>query len=84
MDEVFQTLKPWIRHVHFHDGVTHMEKLVFKPVGEGEIDHRRAVELLKLDKYDGYLSGEWYAWEPYEEHLPRELATIKRLAHNVS
>ena len=27
--------------------------------------------------YQGYLSGEWIGWEPYDVHLPRELATMK-------
>ena len=76
-DEAFDILRPWIRHVHFHDGVTVEGKLSLSPVGEGEIDHRRAVELLQAASYDGYLSGEWIRWEPWEAHLPRELATMK-------
>jgi sugar phosphate isomerase/epimerase len=77
MDQAFEALRPWIRHVHFHDG-TVQEPLEMAPIGEGGIDHKRAVELLKKCDYDGYLSGEWIKWQPYEEHLPRELATMKR------
>ena len=77
MDQAFEALRPWIRHVHFHDG-TVQEPLELAPIGEGGIDHKRAVELLKKCAYDGYLSGEWIKWQPYEEHLPRELATMKR------
>ena len=34
--------------------------------------------------YDGYISGEWINWEdPYEVHLPRELATLKRYESEV-
>ena len=75
IDESFETLKPWIRHLHLHDGgedggLAHM--------GDGVIDHRRAIELLlTLDRFDGFLSGEWIDWEPYEVHLPRELAVLK-------
>ena len=76
MDEAFNALKPWIRHVHFHDGSK--DKMEQTPIGKGAIDHQRAVELLKSIQYDGYLSGEWINWEPYEDHLPRELATMKR------
>jgi sugar phosphate isomerase/epimerase len=47
------------------------------PIGQGSIDHRKALELLKSIDYQGFLSGEWIAWEPYEIHLPRELATLK-------
>lgn len=80
MDQAFQTLKPWIRHVHFHDGGTTEGKWGLVPVGKGDIDHRRAVQLLQSIGYDGFLSGEWIGWEPYETHLPRELATMKRYA----
>ncbi|MCL5996311.1 MAG: sugar phosphate isomerase/epimerase [Chloroflexi bacterium] len=77
MDQAFQILKPWIRHVHIHDGLKRLDQVVLKPIGQGEIDHRRAVELLRDAHYDGYVSGEWIDWEPYETHLPRELATMK-------
>lgn len=80
IEESWATLKPWVRHVHFHDGITLPDgKLVMKPIGEGVIDHRKAVQILKSEKYPGHLSGEWIRWEPYETHLPRELAAIKRL-----
>jgi len=78
LDRAFEILKPWIRHVHFHDGVESEGAEKLTPIGEGEIDHRRALELLRTIPYDGYLSGEWIEWEPYEVHLPRELATMKR------
>lgn len=82
MEGAFNTLKPWIRHVHFHDGLARLDQLVFKPVGEGDIDHRCAVELLMSAGYDGYLSGEWMDWEPYEIHLPREIAAMKQYEQN--
>lgn len=78
MDSAFEALKPWIRHVHCHDGVWSEDgkpKLV--PIGQGRIDHRRALELLKGIDYDGFVSGEWIGWRPYPEHLPSELATLK-------
>jgi len=75
IDESFETLKPWIGHLHIHDGVGEGVQLV--PIGQGEIDHRRAVELLLGIGYRGFVSGEWIGWEPYEVHLPRELATLK-------
>jgi sugar phosphate isomerase/epimerase len=77
MAEAYETLKPWIRHVHFHDGVTEGDKLSMVPIGTGDIDHATAVKLLLELGYDGYLSGEWINWTPWEEHLPRELATMK-------
>lgn len=85
IEESYATLKPWIRHVHFHDGITLPDgTLVMKPIGEGAIDHRAAVRILKSEKYAGHLSGEWIRWEPYETHLPRELAAMKRLEQEVS
>jgi len=79
MDEAYEILEPWIQYVHIHDGSADLRQLTFKAIGEGDIDHRRALELLAENGYDGYLSGEWINWEPYEIHLPRELATMKKL-----
>lgn len=77
--ESFATLKPWIRHLHIHDGITRDGKLVLKPIGQGAIDHRAAIALLKTISYGGFISGEWIDWEPCETHLPRELAALKAL-----
>ena len=77
MDSAFETVRPWIRHVHFHDGAKD-GSTALAPIGEGVIDHKRAVELLMSLPYDGFLSGEWINWDdPYEVHLPRELATMR-------
>ena len=76
MDDAFAALKPYIRHLHIHDGPADASGLA--PIGTGDIDHRRALQLLATIGYDGFLSGEWINWEPYEIHLPRELATMKR------
>lgn len=82
MDQAFETLKPWIRHLHVHDASKGTDKLV--PIGEGAYDHRRVIELLPSISYDGYISGEWINWDdPYEIHLPRELATLKRYEREV-
>lgn len=82
MDQAFAALKPWVKHLHIHDGrevtVDGKTKNELVPIGTGIIDHRRALELLKTINYDGYISGEWINWEPFETHLPRELATMKR------
>ncbi len=77
IDESFRALGPWIRHVHVHDQDVPNGDLA--PIGTGFVDHRRAVELLHSIDYDGFVSGEWINWsDPYESHLPRELATLKR------
>lgn len=76
IDQSFEILKPWIKHLHIHDASKETGKLV--PIGEGFIDHQRAIELLMTIPYDGYISGEWINWEdPYSVHLPRELTTLK-------
>lgn len=80
MDEAFEILKPWIRHLHIHDCIGKD----LAPIGSGEIDHRRALELLKSINYAGFLSGEWINWEPWETHLPRELQTMKRYEQELS
>jgi sugar phosphate isomerase/epimerase len=81
VENSYKTLKPWIQHLHVHDGkVDAAGKMQLAPIGTGAIDHKRGIELLKADKYAGFLSGEWIEWESYETHLPRELATLKKYA----
>jgi sugar phosphate isomerase/epimerase len=75
MAGAFAILRDWIRHVHIHDGTG--SGITFIPIGTGCIDHRRALECLDSIGYCGHLSGEWINWEPYDIHLPRELATMK-------
>ncbi len=78
IDEAFAAIGPWVRHCHFHDGKEVEGRFRLCPVGEGVVDHRRAVELLRGAGYEGFLSGEWINWEDgWEEHLPRELARIR-------
>lgn len=77
MTSAFETLQPWIQHIHVHDGSIRLDKLEMLPIGTGDIDHLLAIELLHGAGYNGYLSGEWINWEPYEVHLPRELAQLE-------
>lgn len=77
MDRAFEALQPWIKHVHFHDGVKDGERVNLVPIGEGMVDHQRAVELLAGMGYADSLSGEWINWKPYDEFLGSELATMK-------
>jgi sugar phosphate isomerase/epimerase len=75
IEESFEVLRPWIRYVHMHDGIG--SNVTFVPIGTGDIDHKRAIELLLSAEYEGHVSGEWINWEPYDIHLPRELNTMK-------
>lgn len=78
MTDAFEILRPWIKHVHFHDGVTEPDNsATLTPIGWGDIDHRTAVQLLKDDNYTDFLSGEWINWEDFEIHLPREINTMR-------
>lgn len=79
MEEAHAAVGPWVRHVHFNDGENRDGRMTYLPIGEGIVDHRKALELLAADGYGGYLSGEWIKWQPPEEHLPRERATMKKL-----
>ncbi len=83
MDEAFEALRPWIRHLHIHDGAgdSHLE---LRPIGAGIYDHRRVLQLLKSIRFQGYLSGEWIKWsDPWDVHLPREIETLRRLEREI-
>lgn len=77
IQNAFQELKKWIKHVHIHDGLRDAKGFRFTPISEGGVDHADAISLLRNCGYDGFISGEWIAWEPYDVHLPRELAKLK-------
>jgi sugar phosphate isomerase/epimerase len=80
MREAHEILRPWIRHVHVHDGVDNDQgAFEFRTIGEGIADHKSALQCLKDAGYSGYLSGEWIGWEPHEVHLPRELKILKQM-----
>lgn len=79
-----EMLRPWIRHVHMHDATSDPQRLEFRPMGEGDFDHRLILSMLRADGYDGYLSGEWIDWEPGEIHLPRELTRMREYEHELA
>lgn len=72
----YHTLSPWIRHVQMHDGLLRIDRLEFRPIGRGDIDHLEVLALLRGGGYQGAIAGEWIDWEPGEVHLPRELAQM--------
>jgi sugar phosphate isomerase/epimerase len=79
IEESFEALAPWIRHLHVHDGLFGEAGMELVPIGEGQVDHGRALALLGGTGFDGFVSGEWINWEPAEVHLPRELAALRGL-----
>ena len=78
-EDSFKLLKPYIRHIHVHDGIRNNEERRLVPIGKGEVDHSIPIKLLKESGYSGFISGEWIGWEPWEIHLPRELELLKNL-----
>jgi sugar phosphate isomerase/epimerase len=72
----FDTLGSYVKHVHFHDGLLRLDTLGQKEMGTGDLDVKLVVKLLKGMNYDGFLSGEWFGWDPHE-HLPREINAMK-------
>ena len=82
MKEAFDVLKPWIKHVHAHDGIAEGDKRSLVPIGQGQVDHKTALSLLKEAGYKDYISGEWIAsgnMEFENNHLEREFGLLKRL-----
>lgn len=84
VEESYALLKPWVFHFHMHQGTTNLEKIEFLPMDDpaGAFDHGAAIALLAKDEYDGFMSGEWFKWEP-EESLTREIRIIKEIEASV-
>jgi sugar phosphate isomerase/epimerase len=76
--DAHKKLKPWIRHVHFHDGELRLDRLEFQQMGRGQLDHLEVLALLRAGGNDVFLSGEWLNWEPGHVHLPRERQAMAR------
>jgi sugar phosphate isomerase/epimerase len=83
MTEAWEELRPWVRHVHVHDGFDRLDVLKMTPIGTGDFDHREVLRVLKRDGYDGFVSGEWIAGlmdeDFFSAHLPSEIATLRKL-----
>lgn len=79
LQDAYESLSPWIRHVQVHDGALRPDRLEFRHIGEGDIDHLEILALLRRGHYDGAIGGEWINWKSAEDHLPQELATLHRL-----
>ncbi len=77
--EAFAAVKPYVRHCHAHDGTWRQDGggWDLAPMGTGGIDHKEAMRLLASVGYEGCISGEWIAWQPAEEMLPREAAVLR-------
>lgn len=80
--ETFGMLRPYIRHVHMHGG-SYAGGLTFFPIGEGVIDHKKAVQELMAIDYQDYISGEWIDWE-YPDYLRKELKTMQKYEEEIN
>ncbi|MEA3366001.1 MAG: sugar phosphate isomerase/epimerase family protein, partial [Candidatus Hydrogenedentes bacterium] len=74
--ESFENVKDHVRHCHVHDGTAPVDGgsggWELAPMGQGDIPHDEAFDLLAGIGYEGALSGEWINWDPADEALPRE------------
>lgn len=56
----YSKLKPYIQYIHLKDSIMNSEGVVeYQMMGYGDIPIEEAVQLLKDDNFDGYLSLEW-------------------------
>ncbi|CAM3086474.1 sugar phosphate isomerase/epimerase family protein [Rariglobus hedericola] len=76
--DAFDRLRPWIEHVHIHDGTFEKSKLEFAPIGRGLYDIPAVFACLAEMNYTGYLSGEWINCDDTID-LATELAAMKSL-----
>lgn len=76
--DAWTRLRPWIEHVHIHDGTFEKSKLEFAPIGQGQYDIPAVFDCLSEMNYNGYLSGEWINCDNLID-LEVELASMKTL-----
>ncbi len=74
----YETIKPWIVHIHIKDGRWHAEEKRFEPtpIGEGEVDYLGQFQALVRDGYKGYLSLETH-WRPTTQ-LPEDIVQMPK------
>ncbi len=66
--QTWQTLRPWIRHIHVKDSSAVGGVRSYVPPGAGDFPLAELDELLREDGYEGVISLEWERhWHP---HLP--------------
>ena len=59
IEKSYDNLKPFVKHVHIKDSVVENGKTAYRIVGYGDVPIKTAIELLKKDDFDGYLTMEW-------------------------
>jgi len=78
LEESFDNISGSVRHVHVHDYVYNDErtKIEHAPLGDGFVDHERAIEMLSHELYEGYLSVEVMDQNP-DVVLPQYVEKMK-------
>jgi sugar phosphate isomerase/epimerase len=87
-DDGANNLRGRISYVQVKDGIGRGENWRLANVGEGNVDLKRAIELLHAQNYDDAFSVEWeYAWhpelEPPERALPQALNHVRALLNEI-
>lgn len=61
IEDSYKNIAPYIRHVHVKDSVVleDTRAVRYKMTGKGDIPVEEAVEVLRRNAYDGYISLEW-------------------------
>ena len=57
--------------------------MAYYPVGQGAGVVVRARRIWPSPCEEGLISGEWIKWESWETHLPREIATLRRMESEI-
>jgi sugar phosphate isomerase/epimerase len=68
IEEAWTNIGPWVRAVDFKDSVTDLAAPLgyrYVQIGDGEIPLRYALQILKAEGFDGWLTFEWEKfWHP--------------------
>ena len=59
IEQSYKNLSGLVKHVHVKDSVVENGKTAYRIVGHGDVPIKTAVDYLKTDGFDGYLTMEW-------------------------
>lgn len=70
VEATFAAIGPRVRHVHLHDGLNDPDRVVIRPIGQGQLPMEEIMARLARMGYEGFVSGEWfndqYGEDPFE------------------
>jgi sugar phosphate isomerase/epimerase len=65
IEDSFRCLKKYLRHIHLKDSKIENNSLRSVLIGKGDVPIKQVLDILKENKYTGYLSYEWEkVWHP--------------------